>query len=404
MSARRVLFFAEAVSLAHVARPVRLAESLDNSWDIHFALANEYRNFLKQARLDHTYRRQRATNSIPTPTATWRTNFSTEELERSVTADLRLIESTKPDVVVGDFRLSLAVSARLAKVPYVAICNAHWSPWSKLTDFPSPDISILNAFGPRLANLLFRIGRPAAFWLHTLPINRIRRQFGLQPYRDIRFAYTDGDLSLYADTPYLVRRRPCLILTATWVPSFGLRKELTGMVEQADGFRSFGIRYAWLDGTSRFVADGVAGLREPWTDNDRGDCWTRRRDRPRNASCRGFSTRRSSCGASRRSGLQWRQRYRHQALSKGTPVVGICSNLDQFLTMHYVSRAGAGVGLRAKLGRSECDQGGDCPRHFGIERKRGKTGSRRFRAFSDRESISTRTATMHRSRSTCSLN
>ena len=348
MSARRVLFFAEAVSLAHVARPVRLAESLDNSWDIHFALANEYRNFLSKR--DWTIHTVDSVQPIQFLRRLQRGAplFSTEELERSVTADLRLIESTKPDVVVGDFRLSLAVSARLAKVPYVAICNAHWSPWSKLTDFPSPDISILNAFGPRLANLLFRIGRPAAFWLHTLPINRIRRQFGLQPYRDIRFAYTDGDLSLYADTPYLVPTKALpdshrYLGPILWAPQGSLPgwwNKLTasdrlayvtlGSTGRAD-LLPMALRACENHGLTTIVA--TAGRADVTGHETRhvadflpGD---QAAERAAVVVCNGGSA------------------TVYQALSKGTPVVGICSNLDQFLTMHYVSRAGAGVGLRA---------------------------------------------------------
>ena len=42
-----------------------------------------------------------------------------------------------------------------------------------------------------------------------------------------------------------------------------------------------------------------------------------------------------------------------QALAAGTPVLGICSNLDQYLNMQAVEQAGAGKLLRAgKAGRS----------------------------------------------------
>jgi UDP:flavonoid glycosyltransferase YjiC (YdhE family) len=36
-----------------------------------------------------------------------------------------------------------------------------------------------------------------------------------------------------------------------------------------------------------------------------------------------------------------------QALAHGAPVVGIASNMDQFLNMHYVERFGAGILVRA---------------------------------------------------------
>ena len=37
----------------------------------------------------------------------------------------------QPDLVIGDFRLSLSVSARVAGVPYIAIANSWWSPFGR---------------------------------------------------------------------------------------------------------------------------------------------------------------------------------------------------------------------------------------------------------------------------------
>lgn len=37
----------------------------------------------------------------------------------------------------------------------------------------------------------------------------------------------------------------------------------------------------------------------------------------------------------------------YQGLAEGTPVLGIASNMDQFLTMEYVQRSGAGLVMRS---------------------------------------------------------
>src|SRR5688500_19493669 len=52
-------------------------------------------------------------------------------LRRYVSDELRLLERVRPAVVVGDFRLSLAVSARLLHVPYLMLANAYWSPYAR---------------------------------------------------------------------------------------------------------------------------------------------------------------------------------------------------------------------------------------------------------------------------------
>lgn len=46
-------------------------------------------------------------------------------LRKYVEADLRVLDEIAPDLVVGDLRISLSVSARLAGIPYIAIANAY---------------------------------------------------------------------------------------------------------------------------------------------------------------------------------------------------------------------------------------------------------------------------------------
>ena len=50
-----------------------------------------------------------------------------------------MLAEIAPDLVVGDLRVSLSVSARLAGIPYVAIANAYWSPYARRR-FPLPDV------------------------------------------------------------------------------------------------------------------------------------------------------------------------------------------------------------------------------------------------------------------------
>lgn len=43
----------------------------------------------------------------------------------------------------------------------------------------------------------------------------------------------------------------------------------------------------------------------------------------------------------------------YQALSRGVPVIGIASNMDQYLNMSYVAEAGAGILIRAGQAKPE---------------------------------------------------
>ncbi len=124
----RVLFIGEGSTLAHAARPLALAAALPKRrYEVFLAVPERYRQWVPpqvqwlplqaQTPAEFTDRLQRG---LPV--------FSRTRLEAYYEEDLALFEATRPQVVVGDLRLSLAASARMARVPYATISNAYWSP------------------------------------------------------------------------------------------------------------------------------------------------------------------------------------------------------------------------------------------------------------------------------------
>ena len=130
MQRKTILFVAEAVTLAHVGRPLALAGALDaRRYDVHFACAPGHQAMLAGGALTYW-----PITSIPgaqflAALAAGRPVYDEATLRRYVEDDRRLLAEVRPDLVVGDFRLSLSVSARLARVPYVTVSNAYWSPY-----------------------------------------------------------------------------------------------------------------------------------------------------------------------------------------------------------------------------------------------------------------------------------
>ena len=113
MSRRRILFLAEAVTLAHVARPVALAKSLDASdWEIRLATDSRYAGAIGTLPFPveplWTIPPERFRNALERGSPI----YDAASLDRYVEEELRLIDGFGPDVVVGDFRVSLAISAR----------------------------------------------------------------------------------------------------------------------------------------------------------------------------------------------------------------------------------------------------------------------------------------------------
>ena len=206
MNARkRVLFIAEAVTLAHVARPIALASGLDpDEFDVVLACAPRYREFFPP-QAGHVHEIYSITSAqFLAALANGRPLYDLATLRRYVSDDLQLLERVKPSVVVGDFRLSLAVSARRLRVPYVSLSNAYWSPFAR-PNFQLPSHPMTRVVGRRLASAIFRIVRPIAFAYHALPMTRLRREFGLGGLGfDLRRVYTDADYVAYADIPEII--------------------------------------------------------------------------------------------------------------------------------------------------------------------------------------------------------
>lgn len=205
---RRILFVGQAVSLAHVARPLRLAQELDRSaWEVHFACDERYRRFVAQAEMPFRALASMAPDEFRQRLARGAALADGAALAREIEADTALLEELRPDLVLGDFRLSLGISAELAGVPYANLCNAHWSPRTALA-FPVPELPVLR-HAPRLLAPLMKLGASAVFRRHASDFNALRRRHGQAPVEDLRAMYTLGTWTLFADLPELA---PCSTL------------------------------------------------------------------------------------------------------------------------------------------------------------------------------------------------
>jgi UDP:flavonoid glycosyltransferase YjiC (YdhE family) len=348
---RRILFFAEAVTLCHVSRPLVLAKGLDpDRYDLFFACAPQHHRLLDGLRCEALPLRSVSGGQFLAALADGKPVYDTETLRSYVREDLNLLGSVAPDLVVGDFRLSLAASAPLARVPYMTVTSAYWSPYVRQR-FPVPELPLTRAVGARLAGPLFRLARPLAFAYHARPLNRVRRENGLSSLgHDLRRTYTWADHTLYADAPELVPTKdlpanhhylgPILWsfpvhLPAWWATlpddkprihvslgSSGRGQLLPSVLEALRG----------LPVVATVATSGREEVRDP----------------PPNAHVADYLP---GIEASREADLvvcHGGSAPAYVALAVGTPVLGIPSNLDQHLTIQHIRDAGAGALIRSE--------------------------------------------------------
>jgi UDP:flavonoid glycosyltransferase YjiC (YdhE family) len=281
--------------------------------------------------------------------------FSGPRLESYVAQDLELIASVQPEVVVGDFRLSLAASARLAGAPYISVSNAYWSPDRPLAAV-RPTLDAFQGWPPGLADAAFRALAPAALRWHAKPVRQLLLRHGLPDIgADLRRAFTEADLTLYADLPSLfpgvaqtararfmgpVAWEPPVAPPDWWnsVPNDAAAAYVT--LGSSGDAETLARVTGWLGQLGFIVIAATAGRKELAGDG------------------RGLfvADYLSGGGAARRAEIvvcNGGSPTTNQALTEGRPVLGLCSNLDQFLNMRAVQACGAGVALRAdRLTRS----------------------------------------------------
>ena len=353
---QRVLFIAEAVTLAHVARPLAMARTLDPArYEVIFACDPRYNSLLETSRLKllplHSISSEQFLKSL----ASGSRLYSKATLDAYVQADLELIKACQPDIVVGDFRLSLSVSARLAGKPYITISNAYWSPYAR-PHFTVPELPMLKFTGVKLGQRLFDLARPVAFRYHALPLDQLRKQYGLPPLGlDLRRVYTDADYTLYADIPQLV---PTYDLPDThryvgptlWSPAGPLPDWWNALPDDKP------IVYVTLgsSGPGRLLPLVLKALANmPVTVIAASAGRGLPADVPRNAFVADYLPGEE---AARRAALvisNGGSQTSYQALANGKPVIGMPANLDQFLNMQYIQEAGAGKVIRAGEATSE---------------------------------------------------
>ena len=350
----RVMFFAEAVTLAHLARPVALVSALralpDQSHELALARPQSHANYVSESGERQFNIESLASERFVAAIAAGRPACDSELLVRQVKEDLKIFEAFQPDLVVGDFRLSLSISARIASLPFATITNVYWSP-SSGTGYPMPVLPITKSLPLPFARLLYSLGRRPAMFLHTQVFKAVRKQFGLASLgQDLKRIYTDADHVVFPDDPGLY---PCTMLPGnhhyigplTWAPpvpdppwwedpigeqptiyvnlgSSGSQPSTVMSVVTAISTLPCAVLLATAG--ARLLASLPANVRSAqFLDGSRASA------RARLIVCNGGSM---AC---------------QQALMAGRPILGIASNMDQFLNMAPIAKAGAGICLRA---------------------------------------------------------
>lgn len=342
---KRILFVSESVTLAQIVRLTTLGHALDpDRYEIHFAATDfpTYVDFSGQRwplwgiSAAHAQARLAAGKRL----------YTRAVLERYVKADLDVIDRVRPDLIVGDLRWSLAVSAPLRKLPLASLINAYWSRFAKRDGFPMPDHPVVRLLGERTAAKYFPKALPWVFRYFAAPLNQQRERAGLAPLGDLLDVLGFGDFVLYADPPELVEMRE---LPAHHHFLGAIAWSAAGPLPEAWGRTDTPI-YVTLgsSGAARAVPIVLAALSRLPVDVLLATAGRPvARTLPGNVRAVGFVNGGAACARARLVIHNGGSSTGYQALLAGTPVLGLPGNLDQYLASERIDARQAGLTLRS---------------------------------------------------------
>jgi UDP:flavonoid glycosyltransferase YjiC (YdhE family) len=345
-----VLLVAEAVTLAHYARIIAMARALDPSdYDVVVASDSRFASIGPTATCRKYELKSIPSSAFTEALARGRPVYDADTLAAYVDNDLALFARVKPDLVIGDFRLSLAVSAPASRVRYAAVANAYWSPYAAI-EFPVPDLPMTRVLGVPLAQKVFNVARSAAFALHSRPLDRIRRRHNLPPLGgDLRTAYTWGDYTLYADVPDYVPMRTLPVNHRYIGPlMWSTRPDMPDWWDHLPPEAPLVLVTLGTTGTATLLPAILASLApQPAIIVVATATDIRLSDVPANARVARYLPLDVVAPRCKLVVCNGGSLTTYGAFVSNAPVLGLCTNMDQLLNMQAVSRFGAGLALRA---------------------------------------------------------
>jgi MGT family glycosyltransferase len=198
----QILAMTDGNWLSHVSRVLEIAKALREMGHlVLFAAEGAYTKLPRDAGFEvhpvKTLDPKRALQCSRSGRANWLTY---ELLREHVEEERQLFERQRPDLVLGDFRLSLSTSCELARVPLAVLLNAAWTNYYAVRLTAPEHLAVTRLLGKRLATWLMPAIKHLILKVDAAPFNRLRRELGLAPRYNILDLWR-GDLNLLLDIP-----------------------------------------------------------------------------------------------------------------------------------------------------------------------------------------------------------
>ena len=206
----KILFAPQSTSLTHVGRSLTLARALsERGHDITFAgearfLKNP--DFIGESSFRFIELQDLPASVIIRKTQAAQGLATSQIINDLIDLEISLLRQEHFDLVVGDLRPTIFISAMLSETPSVSLMNVRWFPKMYARSFTCPTtLRVPAAWNDQLANISQEERAERIVWLNQTtvaqPFQEPMRRLGLPPveyYCDL----LEGDLNLFLDTAF----------------------------------------------------------------------------------------------------------------------------------------------------------------------------------------------------------
>lgn len=201
---KKILIFAEGISMAHPSRMSQLCRQIQSeSTEIHVATPKNYFWLFKDLNNILFHDHETISNQLFNERL-YETKFplTLTELNNFKNKDSDLINMIKPDLIINDFRLSSYAAAQQHKIPLVNLIQYHWHPEFKKENL-LPYVRPVKILGKTLSNLLSPAISPIILKKQLGLINQFLESNKLTPCKNIYDFYCSGDFRIFPDAASL---------------------------------------------------------------------------------------------------------------------------------------------------------------------------------------------------------
>ena len=204
---KKILMLCDANFLAHVSRCVEIAKVLRKDYDYEVVFGGDGK-FMKMPRElgfqtdtvltvpgERTLELARRAGFV---SYRWWNRMCVESIE----SDLECIKRQNPDAILGDMHWSAGTAAEISDIPYIAITNAHWTNYFGTKIRALKDHFTTRLVGEKRAEKLIPLIRDGIGKYYILPYLKFHKKHKLDTSRFKNIlSLTEGDLTLLADIP-----------------------------------------------------------------------------------------------------------------------------------------------------------------------------------------------------------